>query len=85
MGRILLFLTLCLLSGCYSYPPCDYGYRQPYPAGYWADYGLQSYAPYEGEPNYRGSDRPGYATSVPEDGQPTHLTPPLAQGQRPQG
>jgi hypothetical protein len=46
---------------------------------------LQNYAPYEGEPNYRGSDRPGYATSVPEDGQPTYLTPPLAQGQRPQG
>jgi hypothetical protein len=83
MGRVLLLLSLCLLSSCYSYPPYDYGYRQPYPAGHWANYpppnyGSQTYAPY-GDRNYQGSDRPGYATSGPEDGQPIYLTPP-AQG-----
>jgi hypothetical protein len=93
MGRVLLILLLCLLSSCYSYPPYDCGFRQPYPAGYPAydphgsapNFGLQSYAPYEGEPNYQGSDRPGYATSVPDDGQPTYLTPPPAQRPPAQG
>jgi hypothetical protein len=89
MSRVLLLLSLCLLSSCYSYPPYDYGYRQPYPAGYWANYpppnyGSQTYAPY-GNPNYQGSDQQGYATSVPEEGQPIYLTPPPAGGQPAQG
>ena len=88
MGRVLLLLMLCLLGSCYSYPSYNYGYRQPYPAGYPAydprgsapNYGSHSYAPYD-EQNYQGSDRPGYATSVPDDGQPTYLSPPPTQGQ----
>jgi hypothetical protein len=96
MGRILALLSLCLLSGCYSYPPYDYGYRQPYPPGYVAGYpaygpqgpvpgdGSQTYAPYS-EQNYQGADQPGYATSVPEDGQPIYLTPPFAAGQPAEG
>jgi hypothetical protein len=98
MGRVLLFLPLCLLSSCYSYAPYEnYGYHQPFPAGYGANYpsndahgsapnhGLQTYAPYDGEPNYQGSDRPGFATSVPEDGQPILLTPLPAPSQPGQG
>ena len=62
MSRILPLLSLCFFSGCYWYPPYNYGYPSyppgyvaSYPAynagGYAPDHGAQIYGPY-GQPNY---------------------------------
>jgi hypothetical protein len=85
MGRILLLLSLCLISSCYPYPPYDSGYRQPYPPGYWAGYpaygsgsyaGPQDYAPHD-QQHYREYGGPGDATSAPAQGydQPSYGPP----------
>ena len=96
MSRILLLLSLCFFSGCYWYPPDNYGYPS-YPPGYVAsypghtasgyapDHGEQIYGPY-GQPNYHEYVGPNGATSVPSYGQPTYLTPPtVGEGQPAQG
>jgi hypothetical protein len=97
MGRILLLLSLCLFSSCYTYPPHYAGYYQPYPPGDWTSYpgySPGSYAPHYtpqdstpyDQPHYQEYRQPGYATSTPTYGEPTYLTPPLvSQGQPPQG
>ena len=62
MGRILLLLSLCLLSSCYPYPPYDSGYRQPYPPGYSAGYPAYSpgsYAPHDPQ-DYAPHDQQHY-------------------------
>jgi hypothetical protein len=96
MRRILLILSLCLISSCYPYPPYDAGYRQPYPPDSWAGYPAYSpgsYAPHYDPQDYAPHDQqhyqeyggPGDATSAPAYGQPTYLSPPVGHGEPVQG